>query len=99
MALVTYTATLPNGVTVNRMSKVNTYVAIVAVAPADTDDWTVADWYQNAKHAEGIVRGTDIRYWPAKVSAKVIAVEITKVVGKTTDPALSAVKAALAAGR
>lgn len=99
MAQVTFSATLPNGTVVTRVSKVKNYVAIVATAPVGTDEWTVASWHESAEHAEGIVRGTDVRYWPAKVNAKVIETAITKVVGATSDPDLLAVKAALKAAK
>jgi hypothetical protein len=96
MARITFTAVLPNGETATRTSTVKHYAAVVAVAPVGTDNWTVADWYEDAEHAEGIVRGTDVRYWPTEVNAKVVTAEITKVVGKTTDPIVAAAKARLA---
>jgi hypothetical protein len=76
------------------MSKVKTYVAVVAVAEVGTDVWTVASWHDSLAHAEGNAANL---YFPEQHNVKVIETAITKVVGKTSDPELSAVKAQLAA--
>lgn len=96
MAQITFSATLPNGTAVTRMSKVKHYVAAVAVAPVGTDTWTVASWHESVGEAEG--NAADL-YFPEVENVKVIETAITKIVGATSDPELLAVKAALKAAK
>lgn len=95
MATVTYTATLPNGELAHRSTKTMQYVAVLAVADKGGDNWGARSWHLTFGAATAAMNSGYIR---DNYNAKVIEVEITKVVGKViNDPLLLEVKERLAA--
>lgn len=95
MASVTFTAVLPNGETASRTTKTRAYVACLAIADKGGDNWGARSWHLTRAAAIAANSG----YISENYNAKVLDVEITKVVGKTLPGTeLHDIKAALAAG-